>query len=102
MTEFMDAMKEVFPGLLVQFEDFSTDNAFRYLRMFQSKAWCFNDDVCISMLSNMTPHSDYPIDSRHRSDDFDLTIFNDVDRVYAARDDKAARPLPLGELPTTS
>ena len=101
MTEFMDAMKEVFPQLLVQFEDFSTDNAFRYLQMFQSKARCFNDDVCILMLSNMT-HSDYPVDSRHRSDDFDLTIFNDVDRIYAARDDKAARPLRLGELPTTS
>jgi malate dehydrogenase (oxaloacetate-decarboxylating)(NADP+) len=47
MTEFMDAMKQVFPKLLVQFEDFSTDNAFRYLDMFQTKARCFNDDVCI-------------------------------------------------------
>lgn len=45
MNEFMEAMKEVFPTLLVQFEDFSTDNAFRYLDMFQSKYRCFNDDV---------------------------------------------------------
>jgi len=45
MTEFMDAMKEVFPELLVQFEDFSTDNAFRYLEMFRSRARCFNDDI---------------------------------------------------------
>ncbi|KAF8908942.1 hypothetical protein CPB84DRAFT_1744047 [Gymnopilus junonius] len=29
MNEFMEAMKEVFPQLVVQFEDFSTDNAFR-------------------------------------------------------------------------
>jgi len=47
MKEFMDAMREVFPQLLVQFEDFSTDNAFRYLDMFRSQARCFNDDVRI-------------------------------------------------------
>ena len=29
MDEFMLAMQEVFPQLLVQFEDFSTDNAFK-------------------------------------------------------------------------
>ena len=46
MNEFMEAMKEVFPQLLVQFEDFSTDNAFRYLDMFRNKYRCFNDDVC--------------------------------------------------------
>ena len=45
MIEFMDAMREVFPQLLVQFEDFSTDNAFRYLDMFRHKYRCFNDDV---------------------------------------------------------
>jgi malate dehydrogenase (oxaloacetate-decarboxylating)(NADP+) len=45
MDEFMDAMKEVFPNLLVQFEDFSTDNAFRYLNRFREKYRCFNDDV---------------------------------------------------------
>ena len=45
MDEFMDAMKEVFPKLLVQFEDFSTDNAFKYLSRFREKYRCFNDDV---------------------------------------------------------
>ncbi|KDR82704.1 hypothetical protein GALMADRAFT_841399 [Galerina marginata CBS 339.88] len=45
MNEFMEAMKEVFPQLVVQFEDFSTDNAFRYLEMFRTKYRCFNDDI---------------------------------------------------------
>ncbi|KAI0264014.1 malate dehydrogenase [Gloeopeniophorella convolvens] len=45
MDEFMDAMKEVFPNLLVQFEDFSTDNAFKYLDRFREKYRCFNDDI---------------------------------------------------------
>ncbi|GLB38438.1 putative malic enzyme, NAD binding domain [Lyophyllum shimeji] len=45
MNEFMEAMRDVFPGLLVQFEDFSTDNAFRYLSMFRDKYRCFNDDI---------------------------------------------------------
>ena len=48
MDEFMDAMKEVFPNLLVQFEDFSTDNAFKYLDRFREKYRCFNDDVSLS------------------------------------------------------
>ena len=46
MKEFMEGMKDVFPQLLVQFEDFSTDNAFRYLDMFRNQYRCFNDDVC--------------------------------------------------------
>jgi len=45
MREFMEAMREVFPQLLVQFEDFSTDNAFRYLDMFRNEYRAFNDDV---------------------------------------------------------
>ncbi|TFY83789.1 hypothetical protein EWM64_g214 [Hericium alpestre] len=45
MEEFMEAMTEVFPNLLVQFEDFSTDNAFRYLAKFRAQYKCFNDDV---------------------------------------------------------
>ncbi|KAF4589930.1 hypothetical protein EYR40_009683 [Pleurotus pulmonarius] len=45
MEEFMVAMREVFPDLLVQFEDFSTDNAFRYLDKFRNRYRCFNDDI---------------------------------------------------------
>ncbi|KAI0055856.1 malate dehydrogenase [Artomyces pyxidatus] len=45
MIEFMAAMKDVFPDLLVQFEDFSTDNAFKYLDMFRNSYRCFNDDI---------------------------------------------------------
>ena len=55
MDEFMDAMKEVFPNLLVQFEDFSTDNAFKYLSRFRQKYRCFNDDVS-TQLSKRSCH----------------------------------------------
>lgn len=51
MKEFIEAMTDVFPQLLVQFEDFSTDNAFRYLDMFRTKYRCFNDDVGLSSQS---------------------------------------------------
>ncbi|KAJ4482232.1 malate dehydrogenase [Lentinula aciculospora] len=45
MEEFMSAMSEVFPELVVQFEDFSTDNAFKYLDLFRSRYRVFNDDI---------------------------------------------------------
>ncbi|KAH7922038.1 hypothetical protein BV22DRAFT_1106847 [Leucogyrophana mollusca] len=45
MKEFMEAMHDVFPQLLVQFEDFSTDNAFKYLDEFRHKYRVFNDDI---------------------------------------------------------
>jgi hypothetical protein len=45
MEEFMAAMIDVFPQVLVQFEDFSTDNAFKYLELFRNRYQCFNDDV---------------------------------------------------------
>ncbi|KAJ8080713.1 hypothetical protein PM082_017547 [Marasmius tenuissimus] len=50
MEEFMEAMHDVFPELLVQFEDFSTDNAFGFLRKFQDRYRCFNDDVSAVVL----------------------------------------------------
>ncbi|KIJ64468.1 hypothetical protein HYDPIDRAFT_175446 [Hydnomerulius pinastri MD-312] len=45
MDEFMQAMKDVFPNLLIQFEDFSTDNAFRYLDRYRHQYRVFNDDI---------------------------------------------------------
>ncbi|KAJ3986591.1 malate dehydrogenase [Lentinula detonsa] len=51
MEEFMSAVSEVFPELLVQFEDFSTDNAFKYLDHFRARYRVFNDDVSAVVLS---------------------------------------------------
>ncbi|KIJ29671.1 hypothetical protein M422DRAFT_214912 [Sphaerobolus stellatus SS14] len=45
MDEFMAAMSKVFPDLLVQFEDFSTDNAFKYLGRYRNTHRVFNDDI---------------------------------------------------------
>ncbi|KAJ2786165.1 hypothetical protein GGI15_001691 [Coemansia interrupta] len=40
-----DDKTATFPGLLVQFEDFSTDHAFGLLREWRQKILCFNDDI---------------------------------------------------------
>ncbi|KAF9516602.1 hypothetical protein BS47DRAFT_1371709 [Hydnum rufescens UP504] len=45
MQELMEALSTTFPRLLVQFEDFSTDNAFKYLEMFRHSYKVFNDDI---------------------------------------------------------
>ncbi|KZP23098.1 hypothetical protein FIBSPDRAFT_859046 [Athelia psychrophila] len=45
MEEFMHEMSVAFPKLLVQFEDFSTDNAFLYLDKFRHRYPVFNDDI---------------------------------------------------------
>ncbi|KAH9836244.1 malic enzyme [Rhodofomes roseus] len=45
MDEFMDAMRTLFPKLLIQFEDFSTDNAFLYLKRYRDRYPVFNDDI---------------------------------------------------------
>lgn len=44
----MEAMQDTFPQLTVQFEDFSTDNAFRYLDLFRHRYRVFNDDVSVA------------------------------------------------------
>ncbi|KZT36148.1 malic enzyme [Sistotremastrum suecicum HHB10207 ss-3] len=45
MEEFMSEMKNTFPKLLVQFEDFTTDHAFEYLGAFRDRYPVFNDDI---------------------------------------------------------
>ncbi|KOS18621.1 NADP-dependent malic enzyme [Escovopsis weberi] len=45
MDEFMDAVKEVYPEMVVQFEDFESGKAFRYLDRYRDTHRVFNDDI---------------------------------------------------------
>jgi len=45
IEEFIDATQQVFPGIVVQFEDFANHHAFTLLQKYRNRICAFNDDI---------------------------------------------------------
>jgi malate dehydrogenase (oxaloacetate-decarboxylating)(NADP+) len=45
VDEMVRGVQEVFPGALIQFEDFATENALTLLERYRNDVCCFNDDI---------------------------------------------------------
>lgn len=45
VDEFVQAVQDKYPRALIQFEDFSTGNAYTFLEKYRERVLCFNDDI---------------------------------------------------------
>ncbi|MGB3526041.1 MAG: NAD-dependent malic enzyme [Flavobacteriales bacterium] len=45
VDEFVQSVQQKYPKALIQFEDFSTPNAYHFLEKYRDSVLCFNDDI---------------------------------------------------------